>query len=157
MDYLEQRLTATTGGGSSFGAAPFVQRLLVAPLLLIRPLPWEAHNLTTFIAAAEGLAFLAALVAFRKNLFANFRRVRRNPLLLFVLLFVIEFLLVFSSIGNFGILARQRAMVFPLLFLFFSTPAEEAERFEMLSLAQDVPPFQPTEPELPLSNGASLE
>jgi hypothetical protein len=133
VDYLEHRLLVTTGGGSSFGAASFVRQLLFAPLLLIRPLPWEAHNLTSAIAAAEGLLFLVVLFVFRKNFLANLLRVRRNPLLLFVLLFVIEFLFVFSSIGNFGILARQRVMVFPLLFLFFSDPAEESEELDLAS------------------------
>ena len=130
VDYLEHRLLVTTSGGSSFGAASFLRRLLFAPLLLIRPLPWEAHNLTSAIAAAEGILFLVVLIVFRKNFIANLLRVRRNPLLLFILLFVIEFLLIFSSIGNFGILARQRVMVFPLLFLFFSAPAETSNELE---------------------------
>lgn len=125
VDYLEQRLLVTSGGGSSFIAGSFIRRLLLAPLLLIRPLPWEVHNLTSAIAAAESLVFVATLVFFRRNFLANLRRVRQNPLLLFILLFVIEFLIVFSSIGNFGILARQRVMVFPLLFLYFSPPAAE--------------------------------
>jgi hypothetical protein len=52
----------------------------------------------------------------RKYLFRLLRNARSNPLVVFSILFFLIFSVVFSiSSSNFGLLARQRVMVLPLI------------------------------------------
>jgi hypothetical protein len=46
----------------------------------------------------------------------------RRPYLVFVLTFTGAFIMAFSYIGNFGILARQRSIMLALVFVFLATP-----------------------------------
>jgi hypothetical protein len=120
-------------GGSAFqGKASLVSRALAAPVLFFRPFPWEAQSATSIIAAGEGLLLLW-LVVRRRQLMRTLRRWRSNPFAAFMILFVIEFCLIYSAaVTNFGLLARQRVMALPMVLMLlcmaplpFYTRAEE--------------------------------
>lgn len=121
-EFLEWQLRVTAKGGSAFTSDSLSARLLLAPLSLVRPFPWEAHNFTAAIASLEGTFFAFAVVNWRHNLLANLRNLRTNIVALFVVLFVVQFVFAFSSVANFGILSRQRVMLLPWLFMLFSSP-----------------------------------
>jgi hypothetical protein len=64
---------------------------------------------------------------------ASFTRLLRLPKLIFqvpyvayVVTYTIMFVIAFSSIGNFGILTRQRTQVLPLVVVLLALPAEAA-------------------------------
>jgi hypothetical protein len=99
--------------------------------VLFRPFPWETYNMTALAQSLES-AFLLGL------LLVSFRRVRRavsgsvrNPYLAFVVVYVTTFLLAFSSIANFGILARERVQVLPLVFVLLCVHAPPIARLPL--------------------------
>ena len=62
--------------------------------------------------------FLAALMGIKfRNIFRNLALAPKNPLLVFAIVFVLLNVIVLSTLGNFGLLSRQRALLFPFLFI----------------------------------------
>ena len=104
---------------SAFGEGKTVEeRLLQSPALMFRPFPWETNNLTAVFASCEG-ALLFLMIFFRRMyLFHLLRNARSTPLVVFAIIFFLIFSVVFSiSVSNFGLLARLRVMVLPLLLM----------------------------------------
>jgi hypothetical protein len=103
--------------GSAFGEGETVEdRLIQSPVLMFRPFPWEVTNLAAVPASCESVVLFLAIFFRRKYLFRLLRNARSNPLVVFAILFFLIFSVVFSiSISNFGLLARQRVMVLPLI------------------------------------------
>jgi hypothetical protein len=104
-------------GGSAFGEDESIgTRLAQAPLLMFRPFPWEVNNWTAVLASCEGLALLLFILYRRADLVRLFLSARSTPLVIFAICFVAIFSAVFSiALSNFGLLARQRVMVLPLV------------------------------------------
>lgn len=88
---------------------------------IFRPLPFEASNAQTLATSLEG-AVLLGLFVLRLRRLRNFLPSRGSPYLTFAALYSAMFALAFSSIANFGILARQRVQLFPLLLVALSVP-----------------------------------
>jgi hypothetical protein len=61
---------------------------------------------------------------------------RSNPYLIFILLYVILCILVFTTFSNFSILGRQRLQFFPLLFMLVAYPSAAEAKKKMVKLAQ---------------------
>jgi hypothetical protein len=105
-------------GGSAFGNESSTQldRLAQAPFLMFRPFPWETNNGPAVMASCEGLVLLFLVVRRHISLFRLVMNGRATPLIIFALAFFLLFSVVFSiSLSNFGLLARQRVMVLPLV------------------------------------------
>jgi hypothetical protein len=116
---------ATDLGNSSFTPAPATKpkNLPTAIVTVIfRPFPTEAHNLQTRIAASEGIIFLVLMLRSRRQLIGLPRLLRREPYLALCLTVVFGFIVAFSSFSNFGILARERATMWPLLLVLLCAP-----------------------------------
>lgn len=111
--------TDNNSGGSAFeGTASITSRALAAPVLFFRPFPWEARSAASIIATGEGLLLMWLVMRCRRQLAATMRRWRSNPFGAFLLLFVIEFCLIYSAaVTNFGLLARQRVMALPMVLM----------------------------------------
>jgi hypothetical protein len=112
----EQRKTAQ--GGSAVIGRPVTSPLDVpgATLRVIfRPFPQEASSPGMMLSAIEGLLLLGIVVWRLPTMWANRRVLRRVPYVLYSLAFTFAFVIAFSSIFNFGILARQRSQVIPFL------------------------------------------
>lgn len=108
----------TTSGGSAF--EPTEVRSLVdvpagAATVLFRPWPFEAHNPQAMLSSLEGLVLLGLMAAGRRRILGAVRDARARPYLLLALLFVAMFIVAFSHVGNFGILARQRVQLLPFV------------------------------------------
>jgi hypothetical protein len=123
LNYTELQ---TSQGGSSFTPAR-VSTPLDLPwatvTVLFRPFPYEAHTTQGLVTSLEG-AFLVVL------LLRSWRRVTRivgemfrTPYVTFCVLFTLAFVWVFSSIGNFGILVRQRVQIYPVFLVLLCLPA----------------------------------
>jgi hypothetical protein len=109
--------------GSSYGGSAFTPPdmttplglLLAIPSVLFRPYPWEIHNLAALAAGIESLVLLALLIWKRKALALPFR-LPPDPFVIFLVLEVLFTLLLLNTMGNIGLLARQRTQLLPFLF-----------------------------------------
>lgn len=98
--------------------------------VVARPFPWEATGFQS-IAAAEGVLLLVILslaVWHRKGGLLRALGLRWPR---FALAYVLSFGWAFSAVANFGILARQRSLMLPFLFVLVASverpaPADEA-------------------------------
>ncbi len=86
--------------------------------VLLRPFPFEAHNAQALVTSFEGIALLVLVARGRRGLLAVPRMLRRHSYVAFAGAYVLMFAYAFAAIGNFGILARQRAQVLLLVFVF---------------------------------------
>jgi hypothetical protein len=87
--------------------------------VLFRPFLFEVNSVPQAISAVEGTALLAFVVVRRRALFAALKTAAGVPYLRFAGIYVLGFGFAWSSVGNLGIIARQRVQVLPLLLLLF--------------------------------------
>ena len=90
--------------------------------VMFRPTLVEVRNVTSLLSALETTALFALFVASWRNLKQLPHWLFRRPYLLFCLLYVGVFAFAWSSIGNLGILARQRVLMWPFAFIFVALP-----------------------------------
>ena len=99
--------------------ASLSRRMIESPFLLFRPFPWEVHNLMSAVASVEGMG-LAFLVFRKRREFWSVVRAWRQTYIGFILAFAFVFAVIFSAaISNFGIIARERMMLFPVVLMLF--------------------------------------
>jgi hypothetical protein len=107
----------TDEGGSSFKAERAQGPLALpgaAVQVLLRPFPWEAHNAQALLTSLEGVVLMALIWRGRRS-FGALRRGLRSSYPLFCVLYSVAFIYAFSTFGNFGILARERVQVLPMV------------------------------------------
>lgn len=124
--YVEYNSAMTAQGDSEVGAAGFGLASIPLAILnvLFRPFPWEAHNLSSLISALEVVLMWGLIYWKRRQVMAALRNWRHSRLLRFALLFTLLYVIGLGmNIGNLGIIARQRVLVFPLLFAFVEAGA----------------------------------
>ena len=116
---LEMASSETAIGGSAFAASPITSVTSVPGgvwAVLGRPHLGEAHGWLQVLTAIELMATMAwCLVVIHPRRLLT--RLCRNPLVAFAAVYVLGFVFAFSRIANFGILARQRVQLWPMLFL----------------------------------------
>jgi hypothetical protein len=103
----------STGGGMA-GILIGFPRAVVR--ILLQPFPWEVHNFSLGLAAAENLFIFAFIVSHLGRVRHLFRRILREPFILFCTLLALALLLMFSLLPNLGLLSRQRAQLLPFVF-----------------------------------------
>jgi hypothetical protein len=122
---LEENASNTSIGGSSY-----VPSILSSPrqapvalaTVLFRPFIFEAHNEQMLLAALEG-TFLMLLFLVRFRWFvAALKSIRRQPYIALAFMYAGLFIVAFSSMANFGLLARERSQLFPLVLALFAVP-----------------------------------
>lgn len=86
--------------------------------VLFRPFPWEAPNASAMVSALESAVLAGLLLRASPGLVVNVRQLIQRGQLLNAVAFTAVFIFLFSAIGNFGILSRQRAQVIPFVLLF---------------------------------------
>jgi hypothetical protein len=124
FDYTDQQ---SGQGGSEFEAVrvksptQFPAAMLA---VLFRPWPWEANSAQALIASAEGTMLLILGAAAAPRLLRLPKYIFQVPYVAYALTYTIMFVIAFSSIGNFGILTRQRTQVLPLVVVLLALPAE---------------------------------
>lgn len=124
-DSYEFRSSNTAQGGSVFEPVP-LDSLFGIPAaiitLLFRPFPWEAGNIQMLAQSLEGLVLLGLTIVAWPRLKALPRLLRRNPYLVFAVVYTVGFIIAFAGLGNFGILARQRVLMLPFFLVLLALP-----------------------------------
>jgi hypothetical protein len=124
---LTDAASKSSGGKSSF-TAPVITSPKQVPLatvtVLFRPTLIESHSPQGALAASEG-TFLAiyTMVRFGWGM-AALRLIRRRPYIAFSFVMVGLLIFAFSTIGNLGILARERVQLLPFYFVVFCVPSK---------------------------------
>lgn len=140
---LEQATSQTSRGGSEFtpsavtGPAKLPGGLVT---VFFRPFPWEARNLNSLIAGGESLMLMVLFALSWRRLMSLPRLAVRRPFLIFCAVYVLLFAIAFSYLANFGILARQRVQVVPVLLVFLALPKSTA-RFMPSGRVTEEDPF----------------
>jgi hypothetical protein len=130
-----------TGSGGS-GFTPVSGSWLRAPVgavtVLFRPFVFEAHSVTALLSALEGTFLIGLVVARFRSVVAAVKGVRREPYVALCLAYSAIFVVAFSSIANFGLLARERTQLLPffLVVLALSPGGAERERASMAAAAE---------------------
>ena len=105
-------------GGSAFNQGSSLPvRIAESPFLMFRPFPWEIHNALAFVSAVEALGWMILCWIRRREIWWTLRH-WRDPYVGFLLTYTIVFSITFgASLSNFGLLARQRIMMMPVVFM----------------------------------------
>ena len=138
---------------SEIGGSAFDTQGLPLPLaavgVLVRPLPFEAHNGPALVASAEGTALLLMLAVSRRRLRSAVSGFLAAPYLVFCAVYSAVFLVAFSVFRNFGTLARERVQLLPFLFVLLALPAARrvrpVGRFGLAPLQPWLPALEGTE------------
>jgi hypothetical protein len=120
MDLLQQQQGHSSVGGAAFQAVDFANPLtypIAVVNILFRPFPWEAHSLQALIQSLEGVLVIGLVLWRIKSLGKAIASLMSNTYSRFVLIYAIVFIIVFTGVANFGILARERTMFFPFFFM----------------------------------------
>jgi hypothetical protein len=99
---------------------------LAAVTVLYRPLPIEAHSGQELATSIEGLVLIVLTVKTWKRSVHAIRTSRDHPYFAYAFVALLVFIFAFSGISNFGILARQRTVIEPLLLVFLTLPRKGA-------------------------------
>ena len=115
----------TTQGGSSFTPTRVhspVQFPMAFVTVMFRPFPWEAGSTQGVVSALEATFLLLLALLSLKRLRQIPRELAQTPYIVFALVYTLVFVFAFSTIGNFGILVRQRVQVYPMFFVLLALP-----------------------------------
>lgn len=96
--------------------------------VLFRPTLLEAHNATNLIAAMETTTLLVFFVSSAKRIRTCPAWLFRRPFVLFCVTYSAIFSFAWSSIGNLGILVRQRTLAWPAVLILLALPTSRPKR-----------------------------
>jgi len=117
-------------GGSAF--APIIANNPIkfpaaAFTVLNRPFPIETHSGQELATSIEGVVLIVLTIKTWKRSIRAIRNSRRYPYFAYAFVAILVFVFAFSGISNFGILARQRTVIEPLLLVFLTLPKPDDE------------------------------
>jgi hypothetical protein len=115
----------TTSSSGSFSPLQFPMAMVT---ILFRPFLFEAHNAQMLITAIESTLLLGLTLSRARPIGRAIRNFRRLPYVTFVVVYGALFALAFSSIANFGILARERAQLLPFFLVLLAVPGAGRRR-----------------------------
>ena len=117
---LSESSARTSQGGSAFVPADPQNPIgyaKAAVTVLFRPFPFETSGFEGIATSAEALFLILLTLASWKRLASIPRRLRSEPYVSLALAYTLMFIFAFGTIGNFGILARERSQLVPFLFV----------------------------------------
>ena len=122
---LEKTSERSAHGGSEF-EPPIVRTPVDLPpafaTVLYRPFVFEANNQMALLSAVEGLWLLLFSIRRFPWAIAALRTMRRQPYVALAATFTLLFVIAFSSMPNFGLLARQRVQLYPFFLVLLCIP-----------------------------------
>jgi hypothetical protein len=123
-DGIEAALTQTsdvTGqGDAQFSPIKATNPVMIPAAIvtvLLRPFPHEAHNAESLFTSIESAVLVLLFVTSWSRIKRLPRALGREPYVMYAFAQVVLFCFVFSYVANFGILARQRTQILPVLFV----------------------------------------
>jgi len=131
-EFVEERsFHSTQGGGAVETPGLGVSQFPLAIVnVLFRPFPWEAGTPTYAAAFLDMYAFWFLAIYRRRRVMELLKEWRSHQLLRMAIPFVLLYIMMLGvAVGNLGIIARQRIMVMPFLFLFlYAVPSKTAHQ-----------------------------
>lgn len=122
LDETTRRSGKTGSTFTTFSPDNPVGFVLAGATVLFRPFPFEVRNVQAMLTSLEGLALLAVCGLSLRRLARLPQELLHRAYVAFALVYTFAFVYAFSSLGNFGILARQRAQLLPVLFVLLCVP-----------------------------------
>jgi len=116
----------TAEGGSKFTPSDPKNPLgyvTAAVTVLFRPFPPESHGFNELLSAVEALFLAGLFMVSWRRLRALPRRLRDEPYYALAVAYLMMFVYAFATVGNFGILARERTQLLPFVFVLLAAPA----------------------------------
>ena len=123
LDRFQFQSGQTAQGGSAFQAIDITNPLnypWALVTLLFRPFPWEAHNVLALIQSLEGVLLIGLVLWRIKSLGKAVVSSISDRYLRFIVVYAIGFTIAFAIVANFGIIARERVMFLPFVFMLIS-------------------------------------
>jgi hypothetical protein len=97
-------------------------------IVMFQPLPWQAGGFTQTVSALENVLIFGVVIWSWRRIVALPRTIFREPYVMMAVVYTIGFIYVFSALGNLGLLAREKVLVMPLLFVLFCVPGRNKAR-----------------------------
>lgn len=122
---IEYRGGNTEQGGSAFEPVPLDHPLGIPAAIgtvLFRPLPWEASGPAMLAQSLESVLLIGTFAFSLPRLRSLPGLLRRNPYVVFALVYALAFIIAFAGFSNFGILARQRVLMLPFVLILLALP-----------------------------------
>jgi hypothetical protein len=121
---LTESQRVTSQGGSEFVPATLTSPtgvVAVVGTVLFRPFLFEVGSADAaaeaVAAALEGTVLLIVCVVRFRSILAALRSIRRTPYVAVALVYIAGSIVGLSTVANFGIIARQRTLLYPMLFV----------------------------------------
>jgi hypothetical protein len=127
---LQSTQAQTSEGGSQYTPADPTTPLgfgEATVTVLFRPFPFENPSGPGLVAGLEGLMLVGLAAVSFGRLVRTPRMMLRNPYVAFAVGYSFAFVFAFAAISNFGILARERSQLLPVLFVLFSIPKKSVD------------------------------
>jgi len=129
VERVEEQAGYSDTGGSAVGAIGVSPAQIPNAFVraLFRPFVWEAGSAFMMLSALEVVVMVAAIIWRRKQFWASLRSWRSHRLMAFSVAFVVLYALMLGfSMSNLAIIARQRTLLLPMLFLLLQGREESA-------------------------------
>ena len=131
-----------SGAGSNFDL-PAVNEPAWAPTafvtVLFRPFPWEARNPQSVMQSLDGILMgVLLLIVIRRVMLAG-KTALSDPYLMYSVAMLVTTILILGTLGNFGLLARQRASALPFLFVVMAYAPMSAAYIKSMSSRSPAP------------------
>jgi hypothetical protein len=117
-DLTEFSLEQTSQGGSEFSPVPILSPLgapIALGTVLFRPFIFEAHTAEAVASAVEASVLLLLTVVRFRSVLAALKSIRRTPYVATAIVYIGGSVFGLSAVANFGIIARQRTLIYPML------------------------------------------
>jgi Dolichyl-phosphate-mannose-protein mannosyltransferase len=114
-------------GSSNYSYSPgFSHYFQDAYTVFLDPLPFQAHSTTQLLASTENLVILGVVIASLGRLARSVGSCLREPYILLCLIYSLVWVYVFASLGNLGLLDRERTLVLPFFFVLLCSASRSA-------------------------------
>jgi hypothetical protein len=131
---LNEQTARTATGGSQFDPGSNSLSPIHLPQrvvnVLLRPFPWEVATGFQLLASLESALLVALMILRFSSLRAALRHSRTMPFLLYAWVMTLLYCMAYAAFANFGLLVRQRSLVFPAVLLLIAVDPLLARRME---------------------------
>ena len=135
-DALSARLVEEAGTEAIATTSAALAWALVT--VLYRPFVFEADSLVQLGVALEGMFLLLLTLRRWRTIWSAISSMRSSPFIAYAFTFAGLFIIAFSSIGNFGILTRQRVQLYPFVLVLLAWPLVARRKPEEHSLVDEL-------------------
>lgn len=118
LDFTQERTSQDSAAFDSARVRSITDYPMATLTVLFRPFPWEVSVGLPLLSAIEGSVLLVLVFGALPGCLTHVGHVLQRGQLLFAGAFTAVFIYLFSAIGNFGILTRQRSQVIPFVMIF---------------------------------------